>query len=129
MDGICLFGKFVNMRHREKNNSGASRDESYDRERRQVLLIEFLRVNVLLEIVNDRHRVDEIENGMMAVDILGTVAETLVEKYLQLQSVYQTEIHGVAQITVDIRPLVEMVDFVILEDGMMVMVLHRLIRY
>lgn len=34
MDGICLFGRFVNMRHREKNNSGASRDESYDRERR-----------------------------------------------------------------------------------------------
>ena len=34
MDGICLFGKFVNMRHREKNNSGVSRDESYDRERR-----------------------------------------------------------------------------------------------
>ena len=36
--------------------------------------------------MNDRHRVDVIENGMMAVDIREIVAEILVGKYLQLQN-------------------------------------------
>ena len=41
---------------------------------------------VYKETVNDRHRVDVIENDMMAVDIREIVAETLVGKYLQRQS-------------------------------------------
>ena len=41
---------------------------------------------VFVETVNDRHRVDEIGNGTMAVDIPETVVEILVVKYSQLQN-------------------------------------------
>ena len=59
-------------------------NHTIEREGKFYLLSFFL--IIFVETVNDRHRVDEIENGMMAVDIQGTVVETLVVKYSQLQS-------------------------------------------